>query len=250
MLFFIYLSCDNMKRVKHNFGKIYLVTFILIIVLSVIFFIIINKKTLPILVNYANVQTKRIGIEVLRNTGLKEVNKRLKNEDIFNLLKDNNGQIESINFDTVLLNEMLVVVSKAIRERLTEIENGKKLPDELYANVMNNKLKKGIVYEVPLGIASGNSFFSNLGPKIPIKVTYSGNVGLDIKTRVSEYGINSALIEIYIKAEVTQRTIAPFISSDTKLISEIPLVIKVVKGTVPNYLLGTNNSYALPNSYE
>lgn len=239
-----------MKKVKYNFKNIYLLTLVLTVILCTIFFIIINKKVLPILVNYASVQTKRIGIEVLKTSGLDEINKRLREETIFDLIKNENGEIESIDFDTTFFNETLVIVSKNIRQKLSEVETGNKLPEELYYNIRNNKLKKGIIYEVPLGVASGNAFFANLGAKIPIKVTYSGNVGLDIKTRVSEYGINSALIEIYIKAEVTQRTIAPFISKDTKLISEIPLVIKVVKGTVPNYLLGTSNSYALPNSYE
>ena len=81
---------------------------------------------------------------------------------------------------------------------------------------MDKKLKNGIIYEVPVGVVFGNSLLSNIGPKIPVKIKYSGNVSLDIKTRVSEYGLNSALIEVYVLVEVTQRTILPFQSKDIK----------------------------------
>lgn len=234
-----------MKKIKKYFKNKYLFTFVTIIILCVTFLVIINKKALPILISYANVQTKRIGIDILRNTGLTEVNKCIKDKEIFKIIKNNDGQIESIDFDTAFLNEMLIVVSKAVRKRLLEVEKGENLPEELYENIMDKKLRNGIIYEVPLGVAFGNTFFANLGPRIPIKITYSGNVGLDVKTRVSDYGINSALIEVYIKVEVTQRTLSPFLSKDVKLVSEIPLVIKVVKGTVSNYLLGTKNAYTL-----
>ena len=116
----------------------------------------------------------------------------------------------------------------------------------MYSDVLDNNLKNGIIYEVPIGVVFGNSFLSNVGPKIPVRIKYSGNVGLDVKTKVKEYGINSALIEVYIYVEVTQRTILPFQSKDIKLTSQIPVIMKVVKGEVPNYISGINKSYSLP----
>ena len=195
--------------------------------------------------SYASVQTKRVGIEVLRNTGLNEVNKRLKEQELFKITKNNNGEIESIDFDTTTFNDALLIVSKVIRKKLSEVEKGVGLPEELYNNLADKKLKNGIIYEVPLGVMFNNAFLANLGPKVPVKITYSGNIGLDIKTRVSEYGVNSALIEIFVLVEVTQRSIVPFSSKDVKLTSEIPLVMKVIKGSVPNYLLGNNNTYSM-----
>lgn len=235
-----------MDKIKLLFKNIYVLIFLFVIVFSLIFLFILNKKAMPIIMSYANVQTKRLGIEVLRNTGIKDVNENLKNVNLFNVTKNNNGEIESIDFDTAIINDIMISVSKNIRKRLLEVEKGENLPEELYSNMLDKKLKNGIIYEVPVGVAFGNAFFSNMGPKIPVKVKYSGNVGLDVKTKVSEYGLNSALIEVYIYVEVTQRTILPFSSKDIKLTSEIPVVIKVVKGTIPYYLSGTNNSYSLP----
>ena len=235
-----------MYKIKLLLKNIYVLIFLFLIFFSLVFLIVLNKRAMPIIINYANVQTKRIGIEILRNAGIKEVNELLKDKNLFKITKNNNGEIESIDFDTGIINESLLVVAKNVRKRLKEVEKGENLPEEVYMDVLDKDLKKGIIYEVPIGVVFGNSFLANVGPRIPVKIKYSGNVGLDVKTRVSQYGINSALIEVYIYVEVTQRTILPFSSKDIKLTSEIQIVMKVVKGSTPYYLSGTNSSYSLP----
>ena len=231
---------------KKNLKKKYLFLLISVIIATTIFLNILNKRAIPILANYMEVQTKRMGIEVLRNTGSEELNKLLKNNKYYEIVKNNDGEIESINFDTTILNEALIIVSKNVRKRLNEIEEGKNLPSEMFYSNLNKKIKNNIVYMVPIGIVFNNAFLYNLGPKIPVKIEYSGNVGLDVKTSVKAYGVNSALIEVYVYVEVTQRTILPFTSKDTKLTSKIPIVLKVVKGSVSNYISNNNPSYSLP----
>ena len=140
----------------------------------------------------------------------------------------------------------MIITSKNVRKRLKEIEKGKNLPSEMFFGNLDKKNKNKMVYMVPMGMIFNNVFLYNLGPKIPVKIEYSGNVGLDVKTSVKEYGINSALIEVYVYVEVTQRTILPFTSKDTKLISKIPIVLRVVKGSVSNYISNNNPSYSLP----
>lgn len=231
---------------KKNLKKKYLFLLISVIIATAILLNILNKRAIPILANYMEVQTKRMGIEVLRNTGSEELNNLLKNNKYYEIVKNNDGEIESINFDTTILNEALIIVSKNVRKKLNELEEGKNLPSEMFYNNLNKKIKNKIVYMVPIGIVFNNAFLYNLGPKIPVKIEYSGNVGLDVKTSVKAYGVNSALIEVYVYVEVTQRTILPFTSKDTKLTSKIPIVLKVVKGSVSNYISNNNPSYSLP----
>lgn len=235
-----------MVKMKTILKKAYLLIFMVIILFSIIFLAILNKKAMPAIMSYANVQTKKVGIEVLKDTGIKEVSEKFKDKDFFKTTFNGNNEIETIDFDTGLINETLVEIAKNVRKRLKEVEKGENLPDEMYSDVLDKSLKNGIIYEVPFGVVFGNAFLSNVGPKIPVKIKYSGNVGLDVKTKVKSYGLNSALIEVYIYIEVTQRTILPFQSKDIKLISEVPVVMKVIKGDVPYYLSGTNNSYSLP----
>ena len=220
--------------------KVFIKTLFIILFLLFIFISSINKKVIPYVVNYTSVQTKKVAIEALKNTGLKEVNKIMKNNDnSIKITKNIKGEIESIDFDTTLFNEVLLTVSKSIRKKLENLEKGMELPNEMYKR-KDKRFRKGIIYEIPLMISSNNVFLANLGPRIPIKIEYSGNVGLDIKSRVKPYGINSALVEIYIYVEVTQRTVGPFYSDDVLLTSEIPVVIRLVKGSVSNGILDTN----------
>ena len=235
-----------MGKIKMLFKNVYVLIFMLVFASTFIFLIILNKKAMPAIMNYASVQTKRVGIEVLRSTGTKEVNKLLNDSNLFITNKNESGEIETIDFNTGVINEALIIVSKNVRKRLKEVEEGKNLPDELYYDIMDKSMRKGIIYEIPSGVVFNNAFLSNVGPKVPFKIKYSGNVGLDVKTKVKKYGINSALVEVYIYVEVTQRTILPFQSKDIKLTSEIPVVMKVIKGNAPYYLSGTNGSYNLP----
>ena len=235
-----------MGKIKMLFKNVYVLIFMFVFASTFIFLIILNKKAMPAIMNYASVQTKRVGIEVLRSTGTKEVNKLLNDSNLFITNKNESGEIETIDFNTGVINEALIIVSKNVRKRLKEVEEGKNLPDELYYDIMDKSMRKGIIYESPSGGVCNNAFLSNVGPKVPVKIKYSGNVGLDVKTKVKKYGINSALVEVYIYVEVTQRTILPFQSKDIKLTSEIPVVMKVIKGNAPYYLSGTNGSYNLP----
>ena len=220
-----------------------LIALLLFIIIFIILLIkVFDEKATPIIKNYANVQTKRIGIEILRSVATTEINKVIKSNELFTITKDSSGKIESIDFDTTTLNKALIVASKNVRIRLKEIEKGENLPEELSEKSNSD----GFIFYVPIGIIFSNSFLSNKGPRIPVRIKYSGNVGLDIKTRVKEYGINSALIEIYIYIEVTQRTILPFTSNDTTLCSEIPIVMKVIKGDIPNYITDYSRGYSLP----
>ena len=235
-----------MNRLTKIFKNIYMLTFLFIFIFSLTFIEILNKKAMPIIIDYANVQTKKIGIEVIRNTGIKEVNKAFNGKEIFKTTLNKNGEIEMIDLNTELINESLIIIAKNVRKRLKEVEEGKNLPPEMYRDFFDKKNTKGIIFNVPMGVASNNAFFANLGPKIPVQIEYTGTVGLDIKTKVKQYGVNSALIEVYVYVEVNQRTIIPFRSKDVKLTSEIPVIIKVIKGETPYYLTNSNRSYSLP----
>ena len=71
-----------MNKMKLLLKKTYVPIIITLTIFSIIFLIILNKKAMPIIMNYANVQTKRIGIEVLRSCGTLDVNKLLEDAEL------------------------------------------------------------------------------------------------------------------------------------------------------------------------
>ena len=191
------------------------------------------------IIDYANFNARKLSIDVLRNTGLKDINKVLKNEELYKIIKNDDGQVENIEFNTIVLNNSLIIIAKNVKKRLNEIQEGTNLPDDVDCLPIGNNLKKGIIYNVPLGIVTQNAFFMNSGPKIPVKIEYIGEVGVDIKTKIEPYGINSALVSAYIYVEVVQKAIMPFKTKEIKVTSEIPIIISVVKGVTPNYVVSS-----------
>lgn len=98
-----------------------------------------------------------------------------------------------------------------------------------------NDLKKGIIAKIPIGVITKNSLLANIGPEIPIRLHYVGDVNSNITTEITPYGINNALVKIGVKLEMTAQIILPFLTDKMVLNCDIPLAIKMIQGTVPNY---------------
>lgn len=207
-----------------------ILNFAIIFVLANIILGILNKRIVPILVKEANVEAKKSSINILRNAGLYQINELLDVNEVYSITKNNKGEIESIDFNIPVLNEALIIIAKNVRNKLKDEEKN-----------INKTL-----YNMPLGLVSNSVLFYQTGPKVPIKIKYKGNVTLDLKTRVEDYGINSALIEIYVEASVIQTAVVPFKNDDIKVKAEIPIVLKVIKGTNSNIMTSKSSTYSLP----
>ena len=104
----------------------------------------------------------------------------------------------------------------------------------------DEKEKDGVITYVPIFSGSKNIFFSNLGPKVPIKLILDGNVVTSLQTDVREYGYNSALIEISVRIEANTEVVLPFKTTNEKIVNIVPVSIKIVEGDVTP-LLDSNN---------
>lgn len=195
-----------------------------IIILNIILsFLLINfysKKISPLLLKLGVIEGKKKGIEIISNNIYDDISSYLDTNELFIVEKDNNGNIEMIDYNTKVVNNILSIASKRV------INNY----DKFFIN------SNGIIKNIPIGVVTGNIFFSNLGPKIPVKIRLDGNVLTSIKTKVKEYGINSALIDIYVRIEVNFDIIVPFYSKKIKVYNDVPVSMKVVKGNVSSIL--------------
>ena len=191
------------------------------IILLFLIFNYIGKYITPVIINYAKKEAKKISLEVITSS----VNINTKDINLF--IEDSNG----ISYNTYEINKILESVSKRLRSNLKKLEHGK----ISIKNINENKLKKGIIYEVPIGVIFGNGLLSNIGPKIPVKLSLIGDIETNIITDIKEYGINNVILKISIEVKVTEQVILPFSEKDIKIKTKIPLVIKLVKGEVPSY---------------
>jgi len=233
-----------MKRFKnHNFKINYLfIIIVLIITLTVYFLIYINNNITPKLLdissNSIDVYNNHLIMNFISNENLskKELN------DLINIVKNKNDEIISIDYDVKksyevlqnITNELYEIVSKTTYKDITDHDFD---------------IKDDLVLYYPIGLASNSIYFNNLGPKIPIKIKFLSSLVTNINTKVSNYGINNVLVEIYVDIDIEDYIVIPFKKESIKKHYNVLLASKVIMGKVPMYLGGTieNSSPILQN---
>ena len=111
------------------------------------------------------------------------------------------------------------------------------LPENSLSNYNMDLLSKKIICEIPFGLTTGSSLLSNIGPKIPVKISLVGDVSTNFSTEIVEYGINNALLKVIVNISVTTKVILPITSEDLTINANIPIGMKVIQGKIPNYYL-------------
>ena len=120
---------------------------------------------------------------------------------------------------------------------------------DTFKGVNFKDLKKGIVCEVPVGIIFSNSLLSNMGPMIPVRLSFIGDVMTKLKTNVKNYGINNVYVEVNVHVEVVQKITMPISTSEVLVSLDIPMTAKMIQGKVPTYFGGSSdgtNLFTLP----
>lgn len=213
----------KLKKKKSLKKKIFIIILLIIINSLLLIYYISNKVMPTIMITSKNI-IKETGMTIISENVSDKIISILDKEELFYIEKDINGNIESIDYNTKVVNEILKEVS------IVSYNNFKKYEKE----------KDGVITYVPIFSGSKNIFFSNLGPKVPIKLILDGNVVTSLQTDVREYGYNSALIEISVRIEANTEVVLPFKSTNEKIVNIVPVSIKIVEGDVTP-LLDSNN---------
>ena len=235
----MYLKKRNKKKPILN---IIIIISILIMIFVIYLFKIFNEKAIPQFLSYSKIETKKIVSSIINNTVMEETYKNTDVNKLFITTKDSMGNIQNIDFDPNYVNGILVNTYKAVERNLNYLEKGDVESLKLYnidlSKYNNEKLKKGIIYELPSGIILNNVVLNNIFPKIPVKMNLIGNIFCRLDTDVKQYGINNALISVNVVVEVEVKILLPFVSENTKIVESIPILIKVLEGEVPSYYFG------------
>lgn len=237
----------NVKKKKKNHILLKLIVIIIIAIICAFLLIkYFSSKIRPFFIAYAKDEITRITTLVINDSINSDMFDELESKKIFDIEKNNKGEILLINYNTKNVNIWLNSIAIMVQNNLKAIEDGNidflNLEGSFYNEYDSNLLKEGIICEVPFGAFTNNSLISNVGPKIPIKFNLLGNVDTKIITNVKEYGINNALLEISIEVIANMRVNLPFISDNIMVKSVLPISIKVIQGSIPNFYNGVLES--------
>ncbi len=240
-----------MRRMKARKKKSKLNLIVIIIILLFVFvvyaFVHINKIISPIILDYAEIETKKLSSIIINQSITKDMLAELS--DLYIISKDSQGNVTTIDFDPIVVNKFILDVVSKVQYNLKQIEDGKvenlKLNDSSI-KYDNDNFKEGIFFEIPMKSVFNNSLLANLGPKVPVRINLIGEVLSEMETKVTNYGINNALLETSLKLKLTEKMILPISSKVIEIETNIPLSVKMIQGNIPDYYFNGIGTKTVP----
>ena len=197
------------ERLKRKYY--FLITFLISLFLFIIIFSLYSKKLNPKLNDYIDFLVKdEIYKKVIKS------NNFITNEEVNDILyidKNKSNEIVYLNYD---------------------IDKTYKLLNK-YIDSLKKDNSKSKILTVPFFIASDNIIISSLGPKIKFKYEIIDNVKGKIKTKVTDFGVNNALVEMYFELEIGYLVVIPMNKKESVLKTEILISSKIINGKVPTF---------------
>lgn len=223
----------KLKKKKSYLSKLKILL-IFFLLLLVTFLIIIQKPIEYVsyfFLNYASIAATKEISSIINEESSSEKFTKISYDDLFYVSKNSSNEIEMIDYNLLVVNEILDEITLDIQNKLKEKEEKEFL-------------------KIPFGIITNNPFFNNMGPIIPAKLKLISSIQTNINTKLTGYGINNSLIEISVNIKVQAKVILPVISKDIIVTNEVPLSYKIINGKIPEYyggILSKNSStYQLP----
>lgn len=236
------------KKTRGRRIKLLIILILLAILFAVVQVEYIAKKVESKLLEFAEIEVNKLSKAIVNQAVNEVVMNKMEDEELFEIEKNTSNDIQIVDFNPKVVNTILNYINENITRYFEKLENGDSDMLNIKRNTITNTLisdsKKGVIFEIPIGMASNNAFLSNLGPKIPVRLSLSGELESCIKTRVENYGINNAIITVYVYIEVSEQILLPITSKKVIIKNEIPLSIKMMQGNVPSYYFNGVDSYS------
>lgn len=219
-------------KVSHVLGFI----FFLILFLSFIFFHNFNKKVTPHLLSVAEASINKLNESILMQYRVSDVYQKVELEDVIVITKNSKEEIISVDFKLENAYNALSLITNYLQSNLDDKSVRKNIL-KYYDNDINSNLDS-IILMIPIGVVSNGIYLANLGPRIPVKISYIGYLGTNVRIKLEDYGINNILISLYIDCSITNEFIIPNTKKEVNHNYNILIASKIIQGKVPDYYGG------------
>jgi sporulation protein YunB len=243
-----FMSMFRTRRVRRGprpFRHVVLLSLFIFLLMTIQGLWLVNRSIEPTLMTYAETQTKRLATVIITKAVNDKIAEGFNTDKLITVKTDSQGKVSTIDFNAEVVNAISTSTTSHVETYLHMAEKGKAKELGVYGdpklNLAKNIDTEGILFAVPLGQVTKNALLGNLGPKIPVTFTTIGDVKTNVKHKVEQYGINNALVGIYVEVEVTLQVIIPFETEETTVKANIPIATTLVQGEVPSYYNGSGN---------
>ena len=220
------------KNSKNTMSKILFIVFFCVIIWTIIFYNLYSNKVSKDINIVVNEKIDKILYLFFNDLITEEVINKESVNNLLEITRNSKDEILTVNYDLEKTYKVLSDVSKILKQGIIDLENGK-IDVKLYDKYLGTS-PNGLVLNVPLFLSSNNVFLNSLGPKIPVLISFNETLLTNVKTRVTNYGLNNALLEIYITVEMQKLIITPVNKDNNKFSYDILIGALVVNGSVPN----------------
>lgn len=195
-----------------------------------------NKAVTPKLLNVAEVSINKLNETILTNYKVKDIYPQVDLENAIVLTKNKKEEIISVDFNLEEVYKSLSIITGYLQQSVEDV-NVRNEVLKYYNEDLSSTLDS-IILSIPIGVFSDKIYLANLGPRIPVKISYMGYVASSVRIKLEDYGINNVLISIYIDCFITNSFITPSIEKEIKHEYNILVASKIIQGIVPTYYGG------------
>ena len=182
--------------------------FIIIIVM-----LIIIKSIHPVFQDLCEDKAKSIAT-IVSNEQATEVMKKYSYNNLYEIEKDNDGNITMIKSNIFAINEITSDIAVKIQ------------------NEINKRGRDNI--EIALGTFTGSKLLSGRGPGIKISISTIGNIETNLKSEFYSKGINQTLHRVYLQVECKIIVLTPFKDINSEITNQVLLAENVIVGNIPD----------------
>lgn len=214
-----------------NSKKIFIITSVTLII-TFLFVSYISKKVTKSIIIVAEKMIERENDLIFKEAFTKKNDVGVDVNKLIQIIKNKNDEIIEVDFKIIECEKMLLTIIGEINKDTAKITND------------------GYLLEIPIGYITNSPLLVNLGPKIPVKISATDVVLGDVQTKITEFGINNAMLEIYLNFEIKYNTTLPLKEETKKAKYRALVASKVINGRIPDFYNGTinkkSNTFNLP----
>lgn len=179
----------------------------------------LDNKIMPAVLAITDLQTKT-KVNSIINSSVADIIKKmeLSSNDFLKKTNDDNGKIDSLSVNTILVNEICGKVATDISGKLVALDKE--------------------IISLPVGALLGIQAFANFGPLYSITVIPMGNALVDYDTSFESVGINQTNFQVWLTVDSTVQVVNPLQRREIAVTRKISLVNTVIHGDVPGVYLG------------
>ena len=220
---------------KKNSFKANIFIIFLIILIAILIFKQFCDDTTPLLLSYTEIKMNDY-LESIASD-YEKIMTETENLNLLEVKENKNGEIIGMDYD---LNKVYTISAHLTEYLNHHLKNCDELSSTLKKDFSMNE--SSLLFLVPFGHLLDNVYLSQIGPKIPVIVNLENSVFTNVSTKVTDYGLNNALLNVVLKVRLGYQIITPSQKEKKTLEYELLISSSVIEGKVPNFYGGSMES--------